>query len=72
MNLPPKARARNREAKVGEHSLEELVFPQESAGLEGTRGPPFLLRQSQCRMEKNFQTQSIAERSEFIKNEEHR
>ena len=54
---------------MGKHSLEELVFPQESAG---TRGPPFLLRQSQCRMEKNFQTQSIAERSEFIKNEEHR
>ena len=58
---------------MGKHSLEELVFPQESAGLEGTRGPPFLLRQSQRRMEKNFQNfQSIAERSEFIKNEEHR
>ena len=69
MNLSPKARARKRKAKVGKHSLEELVFPQESAG---TRGPPFLLRQSQRRMEKSFQTQSIAEKSEFIKNEEHR
>ena len=31
-----------------------------------------LLRQSESRLEKNFQIQSIVERSEFIKNEEQR